>query len=117
MAVDRLMPSRLPHEVLGDTLRLTLVYNPGAAFGLNLGPYSRWIFMALTIVALVMLWRAVSHDARRDSSRTLALALVCGGAIGNLDRPRSVGRGVVDFIDVGVGDACAGRRSTSPTWR
>jgi signal peptidase II len=35
--------------------------------------------------------------------RLLALALVCGGAVGNLiDRVRS-SRGVVDFIDVGVG--------------
>jgi signal peptidase II len=34
----------------------------------------------------------------------LALALVCAGAVGNLiDRIRSA-KGVVDFIDVGVGD-------------
>jgi signal peptidase II len=35
--------------------------------------------------------------------RLTALALVCGGAVGNLvDRIRS-GRGVVDFIDVYIG--------------
>jgi signal peptidase II len=35
--------------------------------------------------------------------RLLALGLVCGGAVGNLiDRIRS-SRGVVDFIDVGIG--------------
>jgi signal peptidase II len=39
-----------------------------------------------------------------DFVRTLAIGLVCGGAVGNLiDRIRSP-RGVVDFIDVGVGD-------------
>ena len=39
------------------------------------------------------------------SSRTVALALVCAGAVGNLlDRMRSI-FGVVDFIDVGIGDA------------
>ena len=76
LAVEYLSPMRMPHEVLGDGLRLTLVYNPGAAFGLHLGPYSRWIFMLLT-----------------------------AGALGNLiDRIRSP-LGVVDFIDVGIGDA------------
>jgi signal peptidase II len=103
MAVDRLMPSRLPRQVLGETLRLTLVFNPGAAFGLHLGPWSRWIFTVLTIGALVLLWQLYRTTRPGDTVRALALSLVCGGAIGNLvDRLRS-GRGVVDFIDVGVG--------------
>jgi signal peptidase II len=104
MAVRALMPQRFPHEILGNTLRLTLVYNPGAAFGLNLGPYSRWIFMALTVGALVILGRLYRATRAGDLLRTLALGLVCGGAIGNLiDRVRSAS-GVVDFIDVGIGD-------------
>ena len=38
-----------------------------------------------------------------DRMRLLALALVCGGAFGNLiDRIRSP-QGVVDFIEVGIG--------------
>lgn len=103
LAVDRLMPSRLPREVLGDALRLTLVFNPGAAFGLHFGPWSRWIFTALTIGALALLWELYRSTRAGDTVRTLALALVSGGALGNLvDRLRS-GRGVVDFIDVGVG--------------
>jgi len=103
VAVDRLMPSRMPREVLGETLRLTLVFNPGAAFGLHLGPWSRWIFTALSIGALVLLWELYRSTRAGDTVRTLALSLVCGGAIGNLvDRLKS-GRGVVDFIDVGVG--------------
>jgi signal peptidase II len=103
MAVDRLMPSRLPRAVLGETLRLTLVFNPGAAFGLHLGPWSRWIFTALTLGALVLLWELYRTTRAGDTVRTLALALVCGGALGNLaDRLKS-GRGVVDFIDVGIG--------------
>ena len=103
MAVDRLVPSHLPREVIGETLRLTLVFNPGAAFGLHLGPWSRWIFTALTIAALVLLWELYRTTRAGDTVRTLALSLVCGGALGNLvDRLKS-GRGVVDFIDVGVG--------------
>ena len=104
LAVRTLVPQRLPHEVFGDAVRLTLVYNPGAAFGLHLGPLSRWIFMALTIGALAVLWRLYRSTRPGELARTVALGLVCGGAIGNLiDRVRS-GLGVVDFIDVGVGD-------------
>ncbi len=105
LAVSRLIPQRLPHDVAGGWLRLTLVYNPGAAFGLNVGQYSRWIFMILTIVALVILWRLYSVTKAGDVVRTAALALVCGGALGNLiDRIRWHD-GVVDFIDIGFGDA------------
>ena len=104
-AEQMLAPQRIPHEVLGNTVRLTLVYNPGAAFGLHLGPQSRWIFTALTIVALVILARLYRATARGDVPRTLALALVCAGAFGNLvDRLRSE-MGVVDFLDIGFGDA------------
>ncbi|MFL5578585.1 MAG: signal peptidase II [Gemmatimonadaceae bacterium] len=104
LAVRSLVPQRLPHEVLGDVVRLTLVYNPGAAFGLHLGPFSRWIFMLLTFGALAVLWRLFRATRAGELARTLALGLVCGGAIGNLiDRIRSA-QGVVDFIDVGIGD-------------
>lgn len=104
IAATTLSPQHVPHEILGNHLRLTLVYNPGAAFGLNLGTYSRWIFMALTAGALVILSRLYQATRRGDFLRTIALALVCGGAVGNLiDRIRSA-TGVVDFIDVGVGD-------------
>ena len=97
MAVDALVPQRMPHEVLGDAVRLTLVYNPGAAFGLHLGPYSRWIFTALTAAALVILWRLFRATRPGDTVRTLALALVCGGAIGNLIDRAHQGH-VTDFL-------------------
>lgn len=103
LAVQRLVPERIPHEVLGDALRFTLVYNPGAAFGLNVGSYSRLVFIALTVGALFILGRLYTQTRAGDVPRLLALGLVCAGAIGNLiDRLRS-SRGVVDFIDVGIG--------------
>ena len=104
IAVRALVPQRVTHDVLGSAVRVALVYNPGAAFGLNLGAQSRWIFTALTVIALVILGRLYRATMRGDAPRVLALALVCGGAIGNLvDRLRS-DLGVVDFIDVGIGD-------------
>ena len=89
-------------SVFGDWFQLRLVYNPGAAFGLDVGPYSRWIFMGVAIAAVVALYRMSRHAATGDRFRQVALGLVTGGAIGNLvDRVRSA-RGVVDFLDVGV---------------
>lgn len=103
MAERFLVPMRVPHEVLGETVRLTLVYNPGAAFGLHLGPYSRWIFMVLTIGALFILGRLYVTTLPGDRPRTVALALVCAGAVGNLiDRIHSA-PGVIDFVDIGIG--------------
>jgi signal peptidase II len=105
IAERALLPRGIPHDVLGSWFRFTLVYNPGAAFGLNLGPQSRWIFSALTIVALVILARLYLTTRPGDTARVSALALVCAGAIGNLiDRLRSF-FGVVDFIDIGIGNS------------
>lgn len=105
VAVKTLDLPRVPREVIGDWLRFTLVYNPGAAFGLHVGEHSRWVFMALTIGALLILGRLYISSPEGDRTRVMSLALVCGGALGNLiDRVRS-GLGVVDFLDVGVGDA------------
>lgn len=103
LAAERLMPAYLPRDVVGSALRLTLVYNPGAAFGLHVGPQSRWIFSALAVGALALLWQLFRTTRDGDWVRALALALVCGGAVGNLvDRLRSA-RGVTDFIDIGIG--------------
>ena len=59
--------------------------------------------MALTLAALGILVRLYRSTRPGDTARTLAVALVAGGAIGNLiDRIRSAA-GVVDFIDIGIG--------------
>jgi len=103
IAVDRLAPVYVPREILGEAFRFTLVYNPGAAFGLHFGTYSREIFTALTLGALVLLYRLYRETRAADLARVIAISLVTGGALGNLlDRLRSP-RGVVDFIDVGIG--------------
>ncbi len=90
-------------DVVGTYVRLTYIYNPGAAFGIHLGPYSRGIFLVLSLVALGALAAMYWYTPAADRIRLGAIALICGGALGNLaDRIRSV-HGVVDFVDVGIG--------------
>lgn len=103
-----LVPRYVPHRVIGEVVRFTLAYNPGAAFSMSLGQYSRLIFGAFAVIALVVLWRLyrmTGAGARAgDTMRIVALGLAFGGAAGNLlDRIRSP-QGVVDFIDIGLGD-------------
>ena len=103
LIAEATLARRLPLSVIGDVVQLRLVYNQGAAFGLDVGENSRWVFFGLAIIALVVLGSMVRSTRPGDRFRLLALALVCGGAAGNLiDRVRSA-QGVVDFIDVGVG--------------
>jgi signal peptidase II len=91
-------------DIVGEYLRLTYIYNPGAAFGISLGPYSRQIFLVLSLVALGALIGMYWYTPVSDRVRLISISLICGGAMGNLiDRIRSES-GVVDFIDVGVGD-------------
>lgn len=103
LLAEALLARHLPLEVFGNWVQLRLVYNEGAAFGLHLGEYSRWIFFGLAVVALVVLGSMVRQAQPGDRLRLWALGLLCGGAAGNLiDRIRSP-QGVVDFLDVGVG--------------
>lgn len=100
------LPPSVPQPVLGlDWLRLTLVYNRGAAFGIHLGnlALTRLVFILLTFVALFILWRLFRQTALQDRWRALSIALVFGGAVGNLIDRIASSRGVVDFLDVGVG--------------
>ena len=98
----------MPHRIIGDFVRFTLAYNPGAAFSMSLGAYSRFIFGGFALIALFVLWRLyrmTGTGARAgDVTRIVALGLAFGGAAGNLvDRFRSPD-GVVDFIDIGFRD-------------
>ena len=103
LAVDRLSPAHVPHPIAGDVVRFTLAYNPDAAMGLSLGEHSRVLFAVIAVLMLAALVVYRRHISSRVT--TVALALIGGGAAGNLlDRIRSA-RGVVDFIDVGIGNA------------
>ena len=103
LVAEARLPRAMGRSVFGDWFQLRLVYNPGAAFGLDVGPYSRWIFFGVAVVAVVVLYRMSRSTAPGEYFRQLALGLVSGGAAGNLvDRIRSA-QGVVDFFDFGVG--------------
>ncbi len=90
--------------VLGDFFRLTYIHNPGAAFGLHLGPHSRVIFLTLALIALGVLAVMYRQTPATDRLRLFAIGAIAGGALGNvIDRIRSR-LGVVDFLDFGIGD-------------
>lgn len=84
-----------PIEVTGF-LSLTVVRNPGIAFGLGTG-LSTPILLALTIaVALLLVWLVV----RGQLENRFAAALILGGAVANIV-DRAADGSVVDVIDVG----------------
>jgi signal peptidase II len=94
-----------PREVIGEFFRLTLSFNTGAAFGINILGGSRWVYVALTAVILITLIGMFRETRDNDLWQAGALGSIVGGALGNLyDRLRWE-RGVVDFIDVGLGEA------------
>jgi len=102
--VEQTMNLYEPIPVIGDFFRLTFIYNRGAAFGLSLGGHSRWIFLILTLIVLVVLFLWFRSTPVSDRLRLFAIAAVSGGAIGNLiDRVRHP-LGVVDFFDFGFGN-------------
>ena len=104
LAETYLFPPHNPHPVIGDVVRFTLAYNPGAAFSMSLGPASRVVFGTFALIALIILWRLYRSSGAGERLKVLALGLAWGGAAGNLvDRVRSP-LGVVDFIDIGVGN-------------
>ena len=81
------------------------VHNTGAAFSFLAGAagWQRWFFIGLGLVAaLFIVWLLRSHGAQRLFS--LALALILGGAVGNVI-DRLLHGYVVDFIQVHYGNA------------
>lgn len=104
LAVITLAPENTPHPVAGDLVRLTLAYNQDAAMGLPLGRFGRWPLIALGVGIIAALVRMLWQTSPSDRARRVALGLVIGGALGNISSRVATSRGVVDFIDVGIGE-------------
>ena len=105
VAVDQLSPPYIPHDVVGDVVRFTLAYNVRAAMGLTAGSASRWILAGVAIAMLIGVIVWLLRTKRDDPVLFSGIALVAAGALGNLVDRLRWDRGVVDFIDVGFGDA------------
>ena len=85
-------------EVLPPVFSLVLTYNPGAAFSFLAwaSGWQRYFFMAVALAASILIvYMMKRHE--RDRFLCFALALVLGGAVGNLI-DRAIYGAVVDFL-------------------
>lgn len=92
----------VPVPVIGDWFRFFLLFNPGAAF--SMGADSTWLFTTIQLTFVVVI--AILAPKIRDRWQAVGLAMIAGGALGNLiDRlfrePGFWFGHVVDFISVG----------------
>ena len=85
--------------VIPDYFSWTLAYNTGAAFSFlaDGAGWQRWLFALIAVVvsAVLVIW--LKRLGRNETWLAVALALVLGGAIGNLYDRIVLGH-VVDFI-------------------
>ncbi len=99
------IPSGHAIVIVSNVFRLTHVLNTGAAFSMFEGSTSpnlvRNVLIAFSVVAVVVVLVLIGKMGRRLSLTTVALALILGGAVGNLyDRIRFAY--VVDFLEVHI---------------
>lgn len=93
----------------GEVLRVTpffnlvLAHNAGAAFSFlaDAGGWQRWLFTAVAVGISVLLV-AMLRRTRDNPLLSAALALVLGGAVGNLHDRVTLGH-VVDFVQLHAG--------------
>ncbi len=83
------------------SFNLTYVHNTGAAFSFlsEAGGWQRWFFAAMAIIISTILVTWLYRLKKHETLLAIALALVLGGAIGNLIDRLAYGY-VIDFLDV-----------------
>ena len=89
------------HDVIGDVVRIWYVQNTGAAF--SLFPGAIWLFLPVTLLALVMIGYFFRAFRDRGPWIHLVLGTILAGTLGNLTDRLRLGH-VVDFISVGIGE-------------
>jgi signal peptidase II len=83
-------------DVIEGFFRITHARNPGAALGLAQDA-PIWVFIALTLIALVLIASFFRRVAPDDRLSAFALGLIVAGALGNLI-DRVWHREVIDFL-------------------
>ena len=76
------MPYGASRPVLGDFFRLTYIENPGMAFGIDLG--GKPVFALFSLLASIAIIVYLYSARRSPLGFRVALAMILGGAIGNL---------------------------------
>lgn len=99
-----------PAKVEPFTFRFTLAYNHGSAFGMfsNVAG-GRWILSVIGLAAMYFIYYLYRRPESRHRLYLVGLALVAGGALGNLADRIVFGR-VTDFVQMWL------FRSISITW-
>lgn len=95
--VKKLMSLYESIEIFGDFFRFTYIENPGMAFGLQME--NKILFTVLSIAAAIIVAVYLFKMRQERISLQIALALILGGAIGNLIDRLLYGK-VIDFLDV-----------------
>ncbi len=85
--------------IIQDIFHLTYVENRGAAFGMLAD--NRWVFMSISIVAILLLGVYLVWKKPESKLECLSLAFIIGGGIGNMIDRVAWGY-VVDMIDFRV---------------
>ena len=89
------------YDALGSILRFVYVQNPGIAFGFHFS--HAWFYAGFAAIASLALLMYLYRMRQARFIFRLALALILGGAIGNLIDRVAYGK-VVDFIEIGFAE-------------
>ena len=103
--IESHLPVQSSHEVIPGLLHISHVRNTGVAFGMfaNSGRESGpWVLSLFGLVALGLIAWLFHRTPHKDRGLLAALAMVLGGAVGNLFDRISSGA-VTDFIAVYIG--------------
>jgi signal peptidase II len=109
IAIDRTLPLGGAHVIIPKVFRITHVLNTGAAFSLfgdSASPERvRWLlvsFSFLAAITIVVVLLRMGRDVKNQiNATTIGLALILGGALGNVyDRIKT--GAVTDFLEVHI---------------
>ena len=99
----------VPYDIISHYLRFTLCYNPGIAFGIEVGKFHLVITILSYFITIGLIYYLYS-ERHSHQLYLSSIAFILGGALGNLiDRTFMIFNinnidypGVIDFIDVGL---------------